>query len=349
MSPLDVRKQEFRRVLRGFDTDEVHAFLETVADELESVLTDNQQLRTEVGDLDEKVTEYRNLEQSLRETLLTAERVMNEARQNARKEAELILREAVGQAQEQAGELSSKVENLKLELRDLRADRDEFLERLHSLARAEMQRVETYKKDSQQDDSRKIGTPAVEPVEQLVGERNGPTARELWRDYSLSQVARSEPPEPVDTGIDLLDSVLDESGAGEGEHDRGGGDAHSPQEVDRIAAAMVDMSRDRSAAPGQGTSSATKQVTEPVDQDHDGSVEPQPGRSGHDPETVATFPNSVAENVAPQVDRAFGTGEQPVEPEDALGNRSKELPERVADSGPPRWSLSRFTRVLSKF
>ena len=51
-------------------------------------------LREKVIELDEKVGEYRNMEKTLRDTLLTAERVMTEARQNARKEADLILRDA---------------------------------------------------------------------------------------------------------------------------------------------------------------------------------------------------------------------------------------------------------------
>ena len=105
ITPLDVRKQEFDRALRGLDPDEVHAFLATVADEYEAVLTDNKQLRDKVIELDQKVAEYRNMERTLRDTLLTAERVMTDARQNARKEAETILREAQVQAREATSDI----------------------------------------------------------------------------------------------------------------------------------------------------------------------------------------------------------------------------------------------------
>ena len=74
LTPLDIRKQEFKKAMRGLETDEVHAFLATVADEYEAVLNDNKALRERVLELDDKVQEYRNMEKTLRDTLLTAER-----------------------------------------------------------------------------------------------------------------------------------------------------------------------------------------------------------------------------------------------------------------------------------
>jgi len=57
-----VRKQEFRRAVRGFDCEEVRAFLTTVADEYEAVLIDNKQLRERILEQDQKIVEYRDME-----------------------------------------------------------------------------------------------------------------------------------------------------------------------------------------------------------------------------------------------------------------------------------------------
>lgn len=154
ITPLDVRKQEFRKVVRGLDADEVYAFLATVADEYEAVLTDNKQLRDKVIELDERVGEYRNMERTLRDTLLTAERVMTEARQNARKEAELILRDAQVKAASQTADISRQVEALRAQLRELRGHRDSFLARLQSLSEAQIGLVESYRKDFRSEDER---------------------------------------------------------------------------------------------------------------------------------------------------------------------------------------------------
>ena len=75
LTPLDIRKQEFKKAMRGLDADEVYAFLATIADEYEAVINDNKALRERLLELDDKVQEYRNMEKTLRDTLLTAERV----------------------------------------------------------------------------------------------------------------------------------------------------------------------------------------------------------------------------------------------------------------------------------
>ena len=94
ITPLDVRKQEFRRSVRGFDCDEVRAFMGTLADEYEIVLVDNKQIREKVMLQEEKITEYKSMERTLRDTLMTAEKLMQETRENANKESELIIRDA---------------------------------------------------------------------------------------------------------------------------------------------------------------------------------------------------------------------------------------------------------------
>ena len=142
ITPLDVRKQEFRRVVRGLDPDEVHAFLATVADEYEAVLTDNKQLREKVIELDEKVTEYRNMERTLRDTLLTAERVMTESKESAQREAALLIREAELTAQRATARISQEVARLRRELAELRRMKDAYLGRLRWLMRGHLEMIE---------------------------------------------------------------------------------------------------------------------------------------------------------------------------------------------------------------
>jgi cell division initiation protein len=153
ITPLDVRKQEFRRVVRGLDPDEVYAFLATAADEFEAALTDSKQLRERVLDLEEKVVEYRNMERTLRDTLLTAERVMSDARQNAQREADLILRDARLKADQQTGSIAQRIEDLRAQLRELRGHRDAYLARLRGLSEAQLGLIQSYQKDFAREDS----------------------------------------------------------------------------------------------------------------------------------------------------------------------------------------------------
>ena len=70
ITPLDIRKQEFRKAMRGLDAEEVYAFLSTVGDEYEAILNDNKALRERVLELDDKVLEYRSMEKTRREKYL---------------------------------------------------------------------------------------------------------------------------------------------------------------------------------------------------------------------------------------------------------------------------------------
>ena len=115
ITPLDVRKQEFRKAVRGYDSDEVRAFLTTLADEYETVLVDNKQLRERIMEQEDKIGEYKTMERTLRDTLMTAERLMQDTRESAGKEGELIVRDAHMKARQILEECRTRTEELRRE------------------------------------------------------------------------------------------------------------------------------------------------------------------------------------------------------------------------------------------
>ena len=94
LTPLDIRHKEFKRGMRGYVDGEVDEFLDEVADEFERLFKENIEL-TERGEaLQEKIDQYRNLEETLQNTLVAAQRSAEELKANAQKEAQLMLSEA---------------------------------------------------------------------------------------------------------------------------------------------------------------------------------------------------------------------------------------------------------------
>src|SRR5271169_4073774 len=79
---------------RGFDVDEVYSFLELVREELEELLRENASVKEQLTRADEQLQEFKHMETTLRETLMTAQQMVEDYKTNARKEAELILKEA---------------------------------------------------------------------------------------------------------------------------------------------------------------------------------------------------------------------------------------------------------------
>ncbi len=156
ITPLDVRKQEFNKSMRGFDCDEVRAFLNTMADEYEIVLIDNKQIREQLSEQGDKVAEYRNMERTLRDTLMTAERVMQDTRETATREGEVVIQEAHLKAKSILEECRLRTEELRREIIGLRKEKDTYLARFRGLAEAQITFIDTHESDFEDLDKRLV-------------------------------------------------------------------------------------------------------------------------------------------------------------------------------------------------
>jgi cell division initiation protein len=127
LTPLDIQKQVFGKSLHGYSVDEVRGYLHVVAEELERLLRGLDELTRDNGHLRESAAENSERERILKETLLSAQRVSEEVKANARKEAELIVKDAeiladriVSQAMERVGDLERKIQDLKIDRKAVR-------------------------------------------------------------------------------------------------------------------------------------------------------------------------------------------------------------------------------------
>lgn len=121
ISPLDIQQQQFKvKMFRGLDPDDVDAFLQTVAGEMEELIRENNLMQEAQSRQSREMQEMAEKERELRETLLSAQRVIEEMKANARKEAELIVTEAelkgeriIADAERHLGELKSRIEEIR--------------------------------------------------------------------------------------------------------------------------------------------------------------------------------------------------------------------------------------------
>jgi cell division initiation protein len=122
LTPLDIQKQTFSKTLKGYNVDEVRAYLHMIAEEIEQLLRDVDRLSRENALIREDLDDQRQREQILKDTLLSAQKVSEEVRLNARKEAELIVKDAellserlIGQAMDRVAQLERAIQDLKIE------------------------------------------------------------------------------------------------------------------------------------------------------------------------------------------------------------------------------------------
>jgi cell division initiation protein len=133
ITPLDIQQKQFPMRFRGFDVEEVYAFLEVVREEMEELLRENAVLKENVHRTDGQVKEYRDMEATLRETLITAQQLAEDYSANSRKEAELILKEAELNAENMIKEAHEKMVKIHEDIVDLKGIRRHFKEELKRL------------------------------------------------------------------------------------------------------------------------------------------------------------------------------------------------------------------------
>jgi cell division initiation protein len=123
VTPLDLRQAQFRSKLRGFDPEEVTPFLADAATELEQALKEIDRLRQEALRNDAILAEFRERENALRNTLLTAQRLADQIKENAETEAKTILREAEGRADLILQKAQSRITDLDRDINEMRMRR----------------------------------------------------------------------------------------------------------------------------------------------------------------------------------------------------------------------------------
>ena len=116
-TPVELRHVKIGRAFFGYKRPETERLLDEIADSFEDVWRDRGELADKVEDLEKQVGEYKQREQLLTQTLVAAERTAAEARETARREAEVIIAEAHSEARSVMRGAQGEHERLALEAR----------------------------------------------------------------------------------------------------------------------------------------------------------------------------------------------------------------------------------------
>ena len=134
LTPLDVQQKAFRKLrLGGLDDKEVRAFLEVCAFEMEELIRKLHKQDEELRRKDSRIEEQRSREQLLQSTLTTAQKLADDVRENARKEAQILVSEAELQGEKIVQNAQQRRLQLIKEIDDLKRARMTFVQQLTSL------------------------------------------------------------------------------------------------------------------------------------------------------------------------------------------------------------------------
>lgn len=133
ITPLDIQQKQFPIKFRGFDVEEVYTFLEIIREEMEDLLRENASLKEQLHRDENQLNDYRKIETTLRDTLTTTQRMIDEYKKNVQKEAELIVNEAEIKADDLVKKAQERVIKIHEDIIDLKGIRRHFKEELKRL------------------------------------------------------------------------------------------------------------------------------------------------------------------------------------------------------------------------
>jgi len=160
LTPLDIHNKEFARRIRGYDEDEVNEFLDQVIKDYESVIRENKELGNQLMAMQEKLDHFANIEETLSKTIIVAQEAADEVKNNAKKEAQLIVKEAEKNADRIINEALGKSRKIALEVEELKKQASIYRTRFRSLVEAQL---ELLKQDGWE--SLESREPSLEPKE----------------------------------------------------------------------------------------------------------------------------------------------------------------------------------------
>ncbi|WP_034681369.1 DivIVA domain-containing protein [Caldalkalibacillus mannanilyticus] len=143
LTPLDIHNKEFKRGFRGYDEDEVNEFLDLVIKEFEILIREKKELEEKIAQTSEKLGHFTNIEESLSKTIIVAQETADEVKANAKKEAQLIVKEAEKNADRIINEALSKSRSISIDVEELKKQASIYRTRFRTLLQAQLEMLES--------------------------------------------------------------------------------------------------------------------------------------------------------------------------------------------------------------
>jgi DivIVA domain-containing protein len=141
LTPLDVRRYEFGKALRGYDPERVNQFRDQVAEELERLTRLNQDLDAKARGFHEQLRAFRERDKAINEALVSAQQLRGEIREQADKEAQLIIREAKAEGEKMIEGARAEIRRMEDQLASLDRARRAYLAQIRTLVERQLSEI----------------------------------------------------------------------------------------------------------------------------------------------------------------------------------------------------------------
>jgi len=128
VTPIDIQQKRFHVVFRGYERNEVETFLDLVRDDMETIVREVTELREFRQSYDERLRELNEREETVKNTLLMTQKLMEDQKDNARREAAVIIKEAEFRGQQVLSNAQDEKAKLEVEIQELKRRKHHFLQ-----------------------------------------------------------------------------------------------------------------------------------------------------------------------------------------------------------------------------
>lgn len=180
ITPVDVAHKTFNRSFYGLDQKEVFSYLQSISEQLETLFKERNDLREKLREKEIQISEYKERDQLLKNTLTTAAQMSEKIREDADKRAEMIVHEARVKSDEIQRSTHDSLRKAYTEINDLKALRVQFETNIKALAQAHIALVEEGKKYLGMNVSSEVNSNLQEPLsknQSNIGEIDNKTER----------------------------------------------------------------------------------------------------------------------------------------------------------------------------
>ena len=147
ITPIDINKQEFKKTMRGYDPIEVDTFLEMLGNEYETLINQNNDFEIKITQLEAELKNFKEVEKTLKQTLLNLQENSDISRENSKKEASLIKKEAEIEATEMLDCAKRDSQTMREEMITLQTQKDSLIARLRHILSSHLELLEVLELD----------------------------------------------------------------------------------------------------------------------------------------------------------------------------------------------------------
>lgn len=147
LTPMDINNKEFKRGLRGYNAEEVDEFLDEVVENYEEMYKENSNLKEKLANLNEKIEYYSKIETTIQNTLLLAQNAAEQAKSSAKKEAELMVKNANETAQKILDKAHNDVIQINDEYEKVKQEFIKFRAKYRNFMNTQMETFDALEKD----------------------------------------------------------------------------------------------------------------------------------------------------------------------------------------------------------